>query len=113
MGGIQNGATPYTIKIGDRNWRVVAVDRVVSIATTKIGIKAELAHLAQFAIAAGTRVLGRVHPVALLQAQDTHPGVGHTPGKGRTGGTGTNNEYIHGFMGHHSVLRSALRLALC
>ena len=92
--GIQHGATAHAVEVGDLDRRVVFVDRIVDLAGAPVGAEMELAHLARFIVAAIARIVGGLDPVALLQTQDTHPGLGKTPGHRRARRPRTDNQHI-------------------
>jgi hypothetical protein len=43
-------------------------------------------------------IFGRIHPAALVEAENMHLGVGETPGHRRAGGTGANDQDVNGIV---------------
>ncbi len=73
-------ATADAVEVRDLHRRVVVVDRIVGGAAAAVRAHVEVAVAARLPIAAVARKIGRLDPVALLQAQDAHARVGQAPG---------------------------------
>ena len=79
---IEDRPAANTVEVRHRDRRLILVDRVVRITLAYVWtlVVSNLPpHLPVFARA---RIIGRIHPVTLLQAQNTHPRIRHAPGEG-------------------------------
>ena len=92
--GIQHGAAAHAIEVGDLDRRASVIDRIVPGARAPVGAEVELAQLACFPVASIAGVIGGLDPVALLQAQDAHTGIGQAPCDGSPGCPGTDDQHI-------------------
>src|ERR1700749_1762067 len=101
---VQHGAATDPVEVGNLDRRIVIVDRIIRVARTAVRRVVELAELTRLPITPAGRVFGRLHPVALLQTKDVHLGFGEAPRHGGTGGPGTDDQDVYGFVGHGTVL---------
>ena len=70
--------------------------RVLSlvIALAAIGAGGEIAEEARLPVAAVTGIVGWLHPVPLLEAEDVHPGFREAPCHRSTRGAGADDENV-------------------
>jgi hypothetical protein len=93
--GVEHRAATDAVEIGHRDRRPRIVDRIVRRAAAHIGIETEVTELTQFPVPSRGRILGRLHPVALFETHDAHPGVRHAPGERRARSTCANDQYVN------------------
>ena len=94
MAGIEHGAAADAVEVADQDGGVVLVDRVVGIARAAVGGDGEVADLPGLPVSAGGGVVVRVHPVALLEANDAHLRVGQAVGRGAARGAGADDHHV-------------------
>ena len=70
---VDHRAAADAVEVGDLHDRVVVVDRIVGVAPALVRADGEIGVAPGFPVAAVAREVGRLHPVALLQAEDAHP----------------------------------------
>ena len=100
--GVQNGAAADGVELRHLDRRVGVVDRIVVGRARRLGLKAK--SLSWRAPSPGRRWdIGRLHPVALLEAEDVHPRIGQTPGHRRARCPGTDDQDID-FIKHRFFL---------
>jgi hypothetical protein len=97
---VQHCAAADAVEIGDLDWRMGVVDRIVGIARTPVRADVEIVELTRLPIASGAGIFGGLHPVALLETEDVHLRLGEAPGQGRTGGTGADDQDVN--WGRHA-----------
>jgi hypothetical protein len=102
---IQYCAAADTVEVRDLDRRVGVVDRIVGVPGPSVRANVEIVELPGLPVAACAWVLGGLHPVALLKAENVHLRLGEAPRHSRAGGTGANNQNING-VGHRK--KSAL-----
>jgi len=102
MRRIHDCAAAHAVEVHDLDRRVVVVDRVVLGPGTDVGTGGIVAKGTRLPVASRARVRRGVHPVPLLEAEDVHPRVGETPGHGRAGRAGADDQHIHGIV--HAAL---------
>ena len=101
----ENGAATNAVEVGDFHHRVVVVDRIVEIACAPVGTDIEVGVPPRLPIPPVGGIVGWLHPIALLEAQDAHLRVGKAPCNGRAGCAGANDQNIHHLvLGHGSNL---------
>jgi hypothetical protein len=93
MARIQHCAAADTIEVRDLDRRIGVVDRIVGVARTTVRADVEIVELTRLPIASGAGIFGRLHPVALLKAENSHLRLGEAPGHSRAGGTGANDQF--------------------
>ena len=99
MRGVENRAAADGVEVGDRDGRVVVVDRIVRRAVAEVGTDRVIPSLQHFPVAPVARVFGGIHPVALFHAHDAHPGFGEAPRDGGAGRTRAYNQDINDIVG--------------
>ena len=106
---VDHRAAADAVEVGDLHRRVVVVDRIVGVAPAAVGADVEIGVAAGLPVAAVAGEVGRPHPVALLQAEDAHPGFGQAPGHRRTRGARADDQHIDALVAAHfaSSLRSS------
>src|SRR6516165_1592430 len=92
---IEHGAAADAVKIGDLDRRARVVDRIVGVALAAVGADVEIVELTRLPIASGAGILGRLHPVALLETENVHLGLGETPGDSSTGSPGADDQDVN------------------
>ena len=102
---VDHRAAADAVEVGDLHRRVVVVDRIVGVAPAPVGADVEIGVAPRLPVAAVAREVGRLHPVALLEAEDAHPRLGEAPGDRRARGAGADDQDIDPLVaGHLSVL---------
>ena len=99
--GVQDRPATDPVEVQDRDRRMLVVDRIVFRAPPHVRVRREIRLGAQFPVAPGGRVVRRLDPVPLVEAQDAHPGVGHAPRERGARGTGADDQDVDGIV-HHS-----------
>ena len=92
---VQHRAAADAVEVGDLDRRVVVVDRIVGIARATVRAVVEVVELTRLPVAAGAGIFGRLHPVALLEAEDVHLRLGEAPGHRRAGGAGADDQNVN------------------
>ena len=100
VGGIQDCAAAHGVEVQDGDGRIAVVHRIVRGAVAQVGAGSELPRRRHLPVPPGARILGRIHPPALLQADDAHARLGETPRHRRPGRAGADNQHIHDVVGH-------------
>ena len=95
MTRVEHRAAADAVEIGDFDRRVGVVDRIVGIARTTVGTDVEIVELTRLPVASGAGILGRFHPVALLETEDVHLRLGQAPGHGRAGGPCADDQDVN------------------
>ena len=103
MRGVHDGAAADAVEIDHLDRRVGVVDRIVGRPRAAVGIDGEIAEQARLPVPAVAGIVRRFHPVALLQADDPHPGIGQTPGHRGARCPGTDDQDID-FIKHRFFL---------
>jgi hypothetical protein len=98
MRRVHHGAAAHRVEVHDLDRRVVVVDRVVFGPGADVGTGRIVAKGARLPIAARAGVRRRVHPAALLEAEDVHLRVGEAPGHRSTRRAGADDQHIHGIV---------------
>ncbi len=109
MRSVQDGAAADAVEIGHLHQRVVVVDRVVGVAPASVWTEIEIAVAPSLPVAAVAGEVGRLHPVALFQAQDLHARPGQAPCHRRARGAGADDQHIDRVVaGGHGASRHIL-----
>ncbi len=95
-----DGAAAHGVEHQRRYVRFGVVDRIIFRQRPDIGIEIETGGATEFPVAEGSRIVARLVPVALLEADDAETGVGKPPGHRGAGGAGANDQYIGRTMCH-------------
>ena len=106
---VDHRAAADAVEVGDLHRRVVVVHRIVGVAPAAVREDVEIGVAPRLPVAAVAGEVGRLHPVALLQAEDAHLGLGEAPGDGRARGAGADDQHIDALVAAHfaSSLRSS------
>ena len=103
---VDQRAAADAVEVGDLHRRVVVVHRIVGVAPAAVRADVEVGVAPRLPVAAVAGEVGGFHPVALLQAQDAHPGVGQAPGHRGARGAGADDQDIDFLVaGHVSASR--------
>ncbi len=104
--GVQHGAAADAVEVGDLDRRGGVVDRIIGLACAPVRAVVEVVELARLPVAAGAGVFRRLHPVALLEAEDVHLRLGEAPRHRRARGAGADDKDVYGGSGHGMRLAS-------
>ena len=103
---VDDRAAADAVEVGDLHRRVVVVDRIIGVAPAAVRADVEIGVAPRLPVAAVAGEVGGLHPVALLQAEDAHPGLGQAPGHRGARGAGADDQHIdHLVAGHLSAPR--------
>ena len=91
---VHDGAAADTVEVHHLDRRIGVVDRVVGRPGAAVGIDGEIAEQPRLPVPAVAGIIGRLHPVALLEAENPHPGVGKAPRHRRARCSGPDNQHI-------------------
>ncbi len=106
MRRVHDGAAADAVEIHHLDRRIGVVDRIIGGPRPAVGIDGEIAEQPRFPVPAVAGIIRRLHPVALLEADDPHPGIGQTPGHRGARCPGTDDQDID-FIKHRFFLPSA------
>ena len=95
MRRVHHGRAADGVEVHHLDRRVVVVDRIVAGPLPDIRAGGVVAEHARLVVPPVGRIVGLLHPVALLQAQDFHPGLGQAPGDGGARGAGADDENVN------------------
>ena len=98
---VDHRAAADAVEVGDLHQRVVVVDRIVGVAPAAVRADVEIGVAPGLPVAAVAGEVGGLHPVALLQAEDAHLGVGQAPGHRGARGAGADDQDIDLLVAGH------------
>ena len=94
MRRVHDGAAADAVEVHDLDRRIGVVDRIVGRPRAAIGTDGEIAEQARLPITPVARIIGRLHPIALLEAEDPHPRIGKAPRHRRARCARADNQHI-------------------
>jgi len=94
MRRVHDGAAADAFEVHDLDRRIGVVDRIVGRPRAPIGTDGEIAEQPRLPITPVARIIGRLDPVALLEAEDPHPGIGKAPRHSGTRCARADNQHI-------------------
>ena len=109
MRRVEDRAAADAVEVGDLHRRVVVVDGIVGVARAPVRADVEIGVAARFPVAAVGGEIGRLDPVALLEAQDLHARLGQAPGHRGARGAGADDQHIDDVVGRAGACRYLLR----
>ena len=77
---VHDGRAADAVEVDDLDRRVVVVDRIVGYPRAAIGAGGKIAEESRLPIPSVRGIVGRLHPIALLEAEDMHLGFRKAPG---------------------------------
>ena len=94
MRRVHHGRAADGVEVHHLDRRVVVVDRIVARPLADVRTGGVVAEHARLVVPPVGRIVGLLHPVALLQAEDPHPRLGEAPGDRGAGGAGADDEHV-------------------
>ena len=104
--GPVDGAAADRVEHQRRDVGLAVVHRIVLGQAADIRVEAEARGSAEFPVCEAGRVLLRLLPSALLEAQNAEPGIREPPGHRRAGGTGADDQNVDECVGQIFILPS-------
>ena len=92
--GVHDGAAAHAVEVHHLDGRVGVVDGIVGLALAAIGAGGKVAEEARLPVAPVAGIVGGLHPVALLEAEDAHPGFREAPGHGGARCAGADDQNV-------------------
>ena len=92
--GVHDGAAADAVEVHDLDRRIGVVDRIIGRPCAAIRTDREIAEQPRFPIPSVARIVRRFYPIALLEADNPHSGVGKAPRHGGARRAGTDNQDI-------------------
>ena len=106
---VHDGAAADAVEVQHLDRRVVVVDRIVGRPCTPVRAGGEITVHPRLPIPPGAWIVGLLHPVALLQAEDLHPRIGQAPRHRGPRCAGADDQHIHDLV-HRSLLGLAMAI---
>ena len=94
MRGVHDGGAADAVEVHHLDRRIGVVDRIVGRPRAAVGIDGEIAEQPRLPVPSVARIVRRLHPVALLEAENPHPGVGKAPRHRGARCSGTDDQDI-------------------
>ena len=95
MRRVHHGRAADRVEVHHLDRRVVVVDRIVARPLADVRADGVVAEHPRLVVPPVGRIVGLLHPVALLQAKDFHPCLGEAPGDRRARGAGADDENVN------------------
>ncbi len=103
MRAVQNRAAADAVEVDDRDRGVVVVDRIVRVATTHVRVDVIGAVRLALPIRRGARIVGRIRPIALLEADDAHARIRQAPRDRSARGACSDDQNVDDVVGHGTL----------
>jgi len=110
MRRVHDGAADNAVEVHDLDRRIGVVDRIIGRPRAAIGTDGEIAEQPRLPITPVARIIGRLDPVALLEAEDPHPRIGKAPRNSGARCSRADNQHIDLVM--HRIFLSRGREAI-
>ena len=109
--GVHHGRAADAVEIHHLDRRIVVVDRIVLGPGADVRARRIIAIEARLPVPARARILRRIHPAALVEAEDVHFCVGETPGDRGAGSAGADDQDVNGIVHFGSFGHSGARVS--
>ena len=93
--GVDDGAAADAVEIHHLDRRVIVVDRIIGRPSAPVRAGGEIIVHPRLPVPPVAGVVGLLHPIALLQAEDLHPGIGQAPGHRGARSAGADDQHVH------------------
>ena len=100
MRGVHHRRAADAVEVHDLDRRVVVVDRIVLGPAADVRAGRPVAVELRLPVAPGAGIFRRVHPAALVEAEDMHLGIGQAPRHRRAGRAGADDQDVNGIVHH-------------
>ena len=102
MRGVHHGRAADAVEVHHLDRRVVVIDRIVLGPAADVRTGRPVTVELRLPVTPGARIFRRLHPAALVEAEDMHLGLGQTPGHRRAGRAGADDQDVNGIVFVHS-----------
>ena len=110
MRGVHHGRAADAVEVHHLDRRIVVIDRIVLGPAADIRAGRPVAIKLRLPVAPGARIVRRVHPAALVEAENVHLGFSQAPRHRRTRGAGADDQHVDLVVtGGHAPLRTGRR----